>query len=236
MAGCMVAGRATSKVAWPQCSSPSARLAELPAESRPNVVVACTVNEEYGFTGAKGLAQLWHDQHPFFPHKPAAVIVTEPTNLNVVTVHRGVVRWRLRTSGIAAHSSLPQLGDNAIYRMSPLLWALKRYERDKIPQLGTHPLCGSPSISVGTIHGGISVNTVPDECIIEIERRILPGDDAAEAYRDVVEWVTAQAYDPKHVEHEPPFMSSNGLSDKLNSTLAKQLAAVSTGARLRRGD
>jgi acetylornithine deacetylase len=203
-----------------------ARLKKEPSRDRPTIVLACTVNEEYGFTGAKGLVQLWsRGESPILPRKPDAIVVAEPTSLDIVVAHRGVVRWRIKTGGRAAHSSLPEQGDNAIYRMAPVLLALKRYQHDVVPTLGQHPLCGSPTISVGTIHGGISVNTVPDECVIEIDRRILPGDEPHEAYEHVVRWVDDHAYDPGVILHEPPLMESRGLADKNNSALAERLAS-----------
>jgi acetylornithine deacetylase len=146
--------------------------------------------------------------------------------LNIVIAHRGVVRWKIRTLGRAAHSSLPETGDNAIYRMAPVLTALRRYQKDLVPTLGTHPLCGRPSLSAGTIHGGISVNTVPDECVLEVDRRILPHDDPQAAYEHVVSWVSEQAFDPGHVIHEPPFMSSTGLNAVLNQQLAQDLGEI----------
>ncbi|MGC4006192.1 MAG: peptidase dimerization domain-containing protein [Pirellulales bacterium] len=156
------------------------------------------------------------------PSRPDAVIVAEPTNLNIVVAHRGVIRWKIRTGGRAAHSSMPEQGDNAVYRMAPVLLALKRYQKDVVPTLGTHPLCGGPTLSVGTIHGGISVNTVPDECVIEVDRRLLPGDDAQAAYEQAVRWVNDQAYDPGPITHELPYMQSRGLSDKINGPLARR--------------
>lgn len=202
-----------------------ARLASEPAKNRPTIVLACTVNEEYGFTGAKGLVQLWKSGgSPVLPRQPDAIVVAEPTSLDIVVAHRGVVRWRIKTGGRAAHSSLPEQGDNAIYRMAPVLLALKRYQHDVVPTLGQHPLCGPPTISVGTIHGGISVNTVPDECVIEIDRRILPGDDPRTAYDHVVRWVDDHAYDPGVVQHEQPHMESCGLADRNNGKLAECLA------------
>lgn len=201
-----------------------ARLAAEPAKDRPTIVLACTVNEEYGFTGAKGIVQLWsRGESAVLPRKPDAIVVAEPTSLDIVVAHRGVVRWRIKTGGRAAHSSLPELGDNAIYRMAPVLLALKRYQHDVVPTLGKHSLCGSPTISVGTIHGGISVNTVPDECLIEIDRRILPGDDPGAAYEHVVRWVDDNAYDPGVILHEPPIMESRGLADENNTQLAETL-------------
>ncbi len=213
-----------------------ARLAEEPVKGRPTIVLACTVNEEYGFTGAKGLVQLWNrGDSRILPRKPDAIVVAEPTSLNIVVAHRGVVRWRIKTGGRAAHSSLPEQGDNAIYRMAPVLLALKRYQHDVVPTLGKHPLCGSPTISVGTIHGGISVNTVPDECIIEIDRRIIPGDDPRAAYEHVVRWVDDNAYDPGVVLHEQPLMESRGLADHNNGKLAERMVRSVRAATNRGG-
>ena len=61
--------------------------------------------------------------------------------------------------------------------MSRVLLALEAYQRDVTPTLGEHALCGRPTLSVGTIGGGVSVNTVPDLATIEIDRRLLPGED-----------------------------------------------------------
>ncbi len=118
----------------------------------PTIVLACTVNEEYGFTWCQRLGQVLAELRPsVLPRQPDAIIVTEPTSLNIVVAHRGMVLWRIRCRGRAAHSSLPELGDNAIYRVAPVLLALKRYQQDIVPTLGTHPLCGRPTINVGTI-------------------------------------------------------------------------------------
>ena len=142
----------------------------------PTIVMACSVNEEHGYSGAKELCDLWQTPGDVFPRAPDAAVIAEPTQLQVVVAHKGTLRWRCRTHGKAVHSSQPQLGDNAIYRMGPVLAALDRYQREQIPLRGEHPLCGPGSLSVGTVRGGISVNTVPDECVIEIDLRIIPGE------------------------------------------------------------
>lgn len=205
-----------------------ARLAAEPVDQRPTVIMACTVNEEYGFTGAKGVCELWSNRRgSIFPRKPDMAIVAEPTNLQIVVAHKGVVRWRCRAKGRAAHSSLPHLGENAIYRMASVVLALERYQREVAPQLGEHPLCGRPSLSVGTIHGGLSVNTVPDACTIEIDRRLLPHDDPRTAYRHAIEHVAANvAGIAGSIEHLPPFIESPGLSQETNGALADALATV----------
>jgi acetylornithine deacetylase len=204
-----------------------ARLADERSRVVPTVIVTFTVNEEHGFTGAQSLGEWWSGNRPsIFPRKPDMAIVAEPTRLDIVVAHKGMVRWRCNTRGKAAHSSVPHLGDNAIFRMVSVLTALERYHRDVVPFLGEHPLCGRPSLSVGTIHGGLSVNTVPDTCTIEIDRRLLPGDDAESAYRHVIDYVAANALAPTAVEHEAPMMVSPGLSNENNDELARRLGAA----------
>ena len=112
------------------------------------------------------------------PRVPDWAIVAEPTKLNVVVAHKGAARWKCSTRGVATHSSQPHMGDNAIYHMARVLLALEQYGRDVVPKLASHPLCGKPTLSVGLISGGISVNTVPDRCTIEVDRRVLPVEDA----------------------------------------------------------
>ena len=170
-------------------------LARLVAEAprrRPTLIMACTVNEEHGYSGATALTRLWTagDTDSIFPRAPDAAVIAEPTNLDVVVAHKGAVRWRCHTHGRAAHSSQPQLGDNAIYKMARVVAALESYARDVPASLPAHPLCGRSSLSVGVISGGLSVNTVPDRATIEIDRRIIPGEDGEGAYRQVVEYVT----------------------------------------------
>src|SRR5262249_32947910 len=129
---------------------------------------------------------------PLIPQRPDAVIVAEPTNLNVVVAHKGMVRWRCHTTGRAAHSSQPELGENAIFRMATVLGALERYQREIVGTLANHPLCGRPTLNVGVISGGMSVNTVPDRSTIEIDRRLVPGEDPQAAWKHVVNFVASE--------------------------------------------
>ena len=99
---------------------------------------------------------------------PDAVIVAEPTQLNVVVAHKGVVRWRCQTRGLAVYSAEPQRGENAIYHMAHVLLVLEAYARSLAARRERHPLLGASSLSVGLISGGLSVNTVPDACTIDI--------------------------------------------------------------------
>jgi acetylornithine deacetylase len=223
-----------------------ARLAKERPKQRPTVLMSCTVNEEHGFTGAQGLSELWtpvdaaqvdaalrdaktsqcHGESAIGETRPQWVIVAEPTELEVVVAHKGMVRWQCRTRGRAAHSSVPEKGANAIFRMTPVLAALEQYQIELSATATAHPLCGKPTLSVGTIRGGISVNTVPDSCTIEIDRRLLPNDDPDAVYREVIDYLRRHVDHTESIEHLPPIMRSRGLSEAHNSAVADRLAAA----------
>lgn len=210
------------------------RLAKDRKKKRPTVILACTVNEEHGFTGATHLAKMFSrvEGHPtsnLLPRAPDMCIVAEPTLLNVVTAHKGMARWRCHTSGRAGHSSQPHLGDNAIYHMAHVLQALELYARDVVPHLAEHPLCGRPTLSVGLISGGLSVNTIPDHCTVEIDRRILPENDPQQAWQHAVDYINAVIPAGTPVVHDSPFMFTRGLPDAANGDLAAALSEAAQG-------
>jgi acetylornithine deacetylase len=204
-----------------------ARLAQEKPRGRPTVLMVCTVNEEQGFTGAKAITKLWGEAGSIIPRRPDAAIVAEPTSLDVVVAHKGCVRWECRVRGRAAHSSRPELGDNAIFKMARVLAVLQRYQREVAPTRGSHPRCGRPSLSVGTIAGGISVNTVPDECVVKIDRRLVPGEDPTAAMRHVTDYLAHDATIDFPVEHDTPFLATRGLPDDHNLPLAEQVRQTS---------
>ena len=102
--------------------------------------------------------------------KLAGVVVTEPTDFEIVTAHRGLLWLKVETHGKAAHGSTPELGINAIASMRCLLDELENY---KIP-FRPHPLLGKCSMSINTIAGGKEINIVPDICTVGIDIRTLP--------------------------------------------------------------
>jgi acetylornithine deacetylase/succinyl-diaminopimelate desuccinylase-like protein len=204
-----------------------ARLAEERPTGMPTIVMACTVNEEYGFSGADALTKLLNGhESEIIPRKPDVAVIAEPTELDVVTAHKGVVRWRCHTRGRAGHSAQPENGDNAIYKMARALAVTERYQREIVGGLGSHARCGPATMSVGTIRGGVSVNTIPSHCTIEIDRRLPPGEEPQAAYRHFVEQL-AQSEDLDFpVEHDPPYMQGPALSDDANGPLADRLEKV----------
>jgi acetylornithine deacetylase len=174
---------------------------EKPARAA-NVLLACTVDEEHTFLGVQELMKAGL--------RADFAVVAEPTRLQIVDAHKGVVRWKVRTEGRACHSSRPNEGVNAIYRMGRVVSVIEEYA-DGLMKSATHPRLGPPTLSVGRIDGGVSVNTVPDGCVIEVDRRLLPGEDpraAWESFRDHLEanaqvpvvcdpvWMACPALDP----------------------------------------
>ena len=103
-----------------------------------------------------------------------AAVVAEPTNLNVALGNKGYSSFFIKTKGQACHSSKPWDGENAIYKMGHILCRLEAYAESL--QSIRHPMLGQATACVGTIQGGIRLNTVPDACEAEFERRLLPGE------------------------------------------------------------
>lgn len=191
-----------------------------------NVVLSCTCDEEFQATGAVFLATLWGKRagaSKIISKRPDFVVVAEPTLLNVVVAHRGAIRWKIRTRGRACHSSTPHLGVNAIYSMAEVLQALERYAGELATRTA-HRLVGPPSLSVGVISGGSSVNVVPDSCEIEIDRRLIPGEDPKTIIPDVEQYLRQRL--DVDFDSLPPSIESPPLSDGLNTDWGNQVLAT----------
>ncbi len=197
-------------------------LREKPAGAA-NVILSCTCDEEAGTLGVHDLVSYWRKpgRSRLLTAMPDGAIVAEPTRMDVVVAHRGVTRFRVRTSGKACHSSDPTQGVNAIYRMARVLACLEEYAAALGRNMTPHPLCGSATLSVGRIDGGISVNIVPDQCVIEVDRRVIPGEDGDAVIADIRQFVSQRV--DFHVEFEPPFIAAAPLSDAINGWLSRPL-------------
>jgi len=114
-------------------------------------------------------------------------VVAEPTQLQVQLGNRGFTSFFIRATGKAAHSSSPHEGENAIYKMARIVSRLEQFCADLAPD--AHKWLGPSTLNVGKIRGGLLLNTIPDFCEIEVERRILPGtspDMSYEEFRRIV--------------------------------------------------
>ncbi len=156
------------------------------AKSRPmetEIIFAGLIDEENAQAGSRALAASGF--------KADLAIVGEPTKLQVVTAHKGSLWLRLETHGRAAHGATPQLGKNAVHEMARIVDAL---EMDFASQLRRrkHKLLGAGTVNTGKISGGTQPNIVPDRCVIEIDRRTLPGESEASVRREITALLRAK--------------------------------------------
>jgi acetylornithine deacetylase/succinyl-diaminopimelate desuccinylase family protein len=198
-----------------------ARLVRERPSGSASVIMACTVDEEFTHQGSSRLAtsRLGAD----------LAIVAEPTQLDIVNCHKGAVRWKIRTQGVACHSSTPELGRNAIYLMAQVVSALAEHARE-LGASKPDPVLGPPSLSVGRIEGGQSVNVVPDWCEIEIDRRVIPGEVPLECPRRALAFVRERLSGLEGVESLPPWINLPALSwtgsDEWISAIRGEVARV----------
>ncbi len=214
-----------------------------PAGQQSTILLALTINEESGFTGADALCRFWSDEpeRQVRPEevqgplslaelqnlRPRQAVIAEPTELDVVVAHKGASRWHCHTRGQAAHTSQPELGCNAIYAMAEVQLAIEAYHEEALARGKPHSLCGRPTVCASTIHGGSGVNVVPDHAVIAIDRRLLPGESPRQAYTDLVAFVESRVERAGiTIEHEQPWIECLGLDDCDNRAWAGQIAAV----------
>ena len=99
-------------------------------------------------------------------------VVGEPTSNAVAIAHKGSLRALVRVKGIPAHSGSPELGVNPLYKAAVLLQMIERTHQD-LRSL-SHPLLGSPSLTVTRMNGGHADNVTPETCDLLLDRRIIP--------------------------------------------------------------
>ena len=193
------------------------RLVKEKPKDRANVVMSFTVDEEATSLGIDHLvAEMTSPKSAYrlLPHPPDISVVAEPTMLDIVVAHRGAVRWQIHTAGRACHSSRPQDGVNAIYRMAKVVSLMEQFATTLPGSKPAHRLCGPATLSVGLIAGGLSVNVVPDQCVIDIDRRVIPGETSEAVIADIHHYLKERL--DFEFTFSPPFVCSPALDDNLN--------------------
>lgn len=140
-----------------------------------DVIIAGTAGEEVDCLGARHLLESGGMAGV------GALVIPEPTDLSLVSAHRGALWLRLITQGKAAHGSMPELGVNTILHMYKLLDALLDHHFTYRP----HPLLRLPTVNVGTIQGGTKTNVVADMCQATVDIRTVPGMSTAEVIGEI---------------------------------------------------
>jgi putative selenium metabolism hydrolase len=106
--------------------------------------------------------------------RPEFVVITEPTSCNIYRGQRGRMEIKVATQGVSCHGSAPERGDNAIYKMAPILLELRALHEN----LAFHPFLGKGSLTVSEIfHTSPSRCAVADSCWISVDRRLTAGED-----------------------------------------------------------
>jgi succinyl-diaminopimelate desuccinylase len=132
----------------------------------PGVTLVITADEECGCGGAAHLVARRE-----LLGEVGALLIGEPTANYPLVGHKGALWLEATTRGVTAHGSMPERGDNAIYKASAAISRLRKFDFEAPP----HALMGTPTLNVGTIRGGLNINSVPDEAVIGIDIRTIPG-------------------------------------------------------------
>ena len=135
---------------------------------------AFSFDEEVGCFGVKHLIRDIVENFPL----PRAVIIGEPTEMKLVTAHKGVQAYRIEVTGVAGHSSLPQNGVNAVFAATDLIQTVKAMQ-EAAKQRPSAEAFEPPysSFNIGCIEGGTAGNIIPQNCNFSVEMRIVPEDD-----------------------------------------------------------
>jgi acetylornithine deacetylase/succinyl-diaminopimelate desuccinylase family protein len=165
------------------------------------IEAALSVYRDGAFRGAITLAMVADEEEGGGGTRHAAqrglrgdwAIIPEPTDLRPVIAHKGDFNFFITVHGEAAHGSVPERGVNAIYGAGRVLTAIQELNRRLAVK--SHPLVGSPTVSVGTIQGGEITCMVPAECRIAVDRRLIPGESPGDVIAEMESLVQDLARD-----------------------------------------
>jgi acetylornithine deacetylase len=141
------------------------------------VIVAAVADEELASLGIQEV--LTH----LDPAGIDAAVVTEPTERQVGTAHRGFVWTEVTITGVAAHGSRPHLGADAILAAGHHLVAFDHLDQQLRSR--PHPFLGTGNLHASLITGGTDESTIPGQCVFTIERRTLPGETLERVEADI---------------------------------------------------
>lgn len=136
----------------------------------PGVTLVITADEECGCGGATYMVKQGN-----LLGEVGALVIGEPTANYPLVGHKGAFWLDVKTHGITAHGSMPEQGDNAIYKAAAAITKLRDFDFET----PAHALMGAPTLNVGTVHGGLNINSVPDLTVIGVDIRSVPGQDHA---------------------------------------------------------
>jgi acetylornithine deacetylase len=163
---------------------------------RGDLLLAAVADEEFASLGTEELLRHTHAD---------AAIVTEPTALDLCTAHKGFAWVEVTVHGRAAHGSRPDLGIDANLEMGRVLTRLAALQA-ALSARPPHPLLGQPSLHAATLKGGTAWSTYAAESVLQIERRLLPGETSPQALAEIA--AAAAPHPARLVLHREPFETS----------------------------
>jgi succinyl-diaminopimelate desuccinylase len=134
----------------------------------PGVVLVITAGEETGCEGAYHMAGLGD-----VLGEAGAIVVAEPSSNQPWIGHKGALWLTARTTGVTAHGSMPEKGVNAVYKAAHAISKLEDFDFN----IARDAVLGKPTLNVGSVHGGLNINSVPDLAEIGIDIRTIPAQD-----------------------------------------------------------
>ena len=154
-------------------------LVDAETELKGDLILTFVADEEYASIGTADIAQRYSAD---------AAIVTEPTHFEICIAHRGFIWYDIEVFGHAAHGSLFKEGIDANLRMGRLLAELDKLEQD-LRARPPHPLAGPPSMHAAILNGGTEISTYAAHSLLQLERRVAPGETVAQATAELQEIV-----------------------------------------------
>ena len=143
------------------------------------VYVSCTVFEED--CDGENLKHLFMEKNL----RPDYVLICEPSDNKIALGHKGKLQATIKTHGVSAHGSAPEKGVNAIYEMAEIIQRVERANLELMKKerpRGTLVMSRISSVSA-------SLNAVPSECEVYLDRRIVPGETKQEIRQEMDELI-----------------------------------------------
>jgi acetylornithine deacetylase len=138
--------------------------------------IALSFDEEVGCTGAPPMIDAMLGDLP----KAEAVIVGEPSTMQVVTGHKGGIGFATHVKGYEVHSSIMHTGVSAIHEAAKLIvWANEVNAANRAAEPGPLAAVFDPpwtTLHVGQIEGGTAHNITAGDCRFGFDFRIVPGE------------------------------------------------------------
>ena len=190
---------------------------------RGDLILTAVADEEFASLGTQSIVrQISAD----------AAIVTEPTELRLCIAHKGFVWMEITTEGVAAHGSRPDLGCDAIVKMGHILVGIDHLDQSLRASGSAHQLLGTGSLHASLIGGGQELSSYPEHCVLQIERRTIPGETKALVEAEIQEVIsTVQAADPSVVASHTTTVVREPLAVPENAPIVQLLSQQAASIR-----